>query len=487
MSHPRVFFCLLAVLATQTAMAAAPTTLDLSGVVRDFKRSHPDFDVMPIGGPGHYASNVALTLGPSSNPVFGGGGFKVTQQWQNSGYHPIAPHMYIPDGSAPGVVLLVNDPDVHSKATVDTWDSSEGPYTPGGDEPTFVVGAEMPEITAPTGLGPSEGDTTLGDVFIDTDRHFDSLTIAGTAVISGNRVIYCEGDFTLATWANVQLMPDATLSLYATEDIDLAMPHSTFNAPPNSGMPGRAIIYNLGDERMVVGHPSSVIYATVIAPWAEMRVMPGSEFFGNFIGQDLDVQPNAGLHIDTNVTFGSTVCGVMVNDDAGTAGIASDAAITSETTFAQWYREILGVNLAMSHSIRLNLDASSGIYEHLSSAFYPIDGLLFGSEDDEHNNYFTYEIVAHFEYVACVGQFIEFIGSDDAWIFIEDGMVIDLGGIDASTEQWIDVDRLGLVDGEEYSVRLFFAHRHGVSQFNLRTNIPLWTDDVEVTASLPCD
>ena len=220
-------------------------------------------------------------------------------------------------------------------------------------------------------------------------------------------------------------MPDATLSLYATEDIALAMPHSTVNAPPNSGMPGRAIIYNLGDERMVVGHPSSVIYATVIAPWAEMRVMPGSEFFGNFIGRDLDVQPNAGLHIDTNVTFGSTVCGVMVNDDAGTAGIASDAAITSETTFAQWYREILGVNLAMSHSIRLNLDASTGVYEHLDSAFYPIDGLLFGNEDDEHNNYFTYEIVANFEDSAGAGQFIAFMGSDDAGVFIEGGLVLE--------------------------------------------------------------
>jgi len=486
MSHFRVSLCLLAAFATQTTMAA-PTTLDLSGVVRDFKRSHPDFDVMPIGGPGHYASNVALTIGPSGEPLFEGGGFKVATQWQNSGSHPIAPHVYIAGGSGPGVVLVVNEPDVHRNATADTWDSSAGPYSPGGDPPTFVVGAQMPKITAPTGLGPSEGSTTLGNVFINSDRHFDSLTIDGLAVISGSRVIYCEGDFTLATWASLVLLPGATLSLYVTEEIDLAMPHSNFNAPPASGMPGRAVIYNLGTERMEVGHPNSVIYATVIAPWAEMRVMPGSDFFGNFIGKDLDVQPNAGLHIDNNVTFNSTVCGVMVNDIAGAAGITSDAAVTSETSFAQWYREILGVNLAMSYSIQLSLDADSGVYEYLNDSFYPIDGLVFGNEDDEHNNYFTYEIVAHFEYSACAGQFIEFMGSDDAWIFIEEGMVIDLGGIDASTEQWIDVDRLGLVDGEEYTMRLFFAHRSGLSQFNLRTNIELWSDNIEVTVSLPCD
>jgi len=46
---------------------------------------------------------------------------------------------------------------------------------------------------------------------------------------------------------------------------------------------------------------------------------------------------------------------------------------------------------------------------------------------------------------------------------------------------------LDLVDGEEYTIRLFFAHRHGLSKFNLRTNIQLWTDTVQVTVSLPFD
>ena len=48
MSLPRVLLRLAAVLTAQTAVAAPQTTLVLSGAVRDFQRSHPDFDVMPI-------------------------------------------------------------------------------------------------------------------------------------------------------------------------------------------------------------------------------------------------------------------------------------------------------------------------------------------------------------------------------------------------------------------------------------------------------
>ena len=129
-----------------------------------------------------------------------------------------------------------------------------------------------------------------------------------------------------------------------------------------------------------------------------------------------------------------------------------------------------------------------GSYGYLDAAFYPIDGQLFGNESDAHNNYFTYTIDAHFEYTGCSDQFIEFMGADDAWIYIDGNMVIDLGGIAATTDQRIDLDRLGLVDGEEYTMELFFAHRaEGASQFNLRTNVELWNDEVVVTASLPCD
>ena len=61
-------------------------------------------------------------------------------------------------------------------------------------------------------------------------------------------------------------------------------------------------------------------------------------------------------------------------------------------------------------------------------------------------------------------------------------------GIGAGTEQVVELDRLGLEDGDVYSMQLFYANRApDDSEFHLRTNVELFSDDVVVTVSLPFD
>ena len=113
MSHPQTFlvFVLVAIVFSPTILAdGPPPSIDLTGVIRDFKRDHVDFNVMPIGGPGHYAGNVVLAIGNDQRPAFLGGGYKVVTQWTNSGTDPIAPHLYIAPG-IPGVVQVANAPE----------------------------------------------------------------------------------------------------------------------------------------------------------------------------------------------------------------------------------------------------------------------------------------------------------------------------------------------------------------------------------------
>lgn len=81
--------------------ASPPATIELSGIVHDFKRNHPDFNVLPIGGPGHYAANVDLMLGSDGRPVYRGAGFKVGVEWLDPDGQQIAPHLFGQAGTSP--------------------------------------------------------------------------------------------------------------------------------------------------------------------------------------------------------------------------------------------------------------------------------------------------------------------------------------------------------------------------------------------------
>jgi fibro-slime domain-containing protein len=141
--------------------------------------------------------------------------------------------------------------------------------------------------------------------------------------------------------------------------------------------------------------------------------------------------------------------------------------------FDQWFRDVPGVNMSAPYAITLaNTPATPDVYTFSSGAFFPIDNQLFGNQGRAHNFHFTYELHTSFTYET--GQFFTFTGDDDLWVYIDNWLVIDLGGVHSGLTGSVDLDTLGLTVGRTYDLDIFYAERHtSEADFRIDTSIVL--------------
>ena len=159
--------------------------------------------------------------------------------------------------------------------------------------------------------------------------------------------------------------------------------------------------------------------------------------------------------------------------------------------FDQWYDTIDGVNIEIQKSLTFTETfAGSGVFAFsdnfpavpgstfpaATGNFFPINGEGFGNEGNANNQHFTMELRTSFTYNG--GEFFNYTGDDDLWVFINGQRVIDLGGVHQALDASINLDDvasdIGLVVGETYSFDLFYAERNTVaSNFFAETSIAL--------------
>jgi fibro-slime domain-containing protein len=154
----------------------------------------------------------------------------------------------------------------------------------------------------------------------------------------------------------------------------------------------------------------------------------------------------------------------------------ANSFVQSAASFGQWFNDTPGINQSTSHTITLDDPDNNGVYTFSDSTFFPIDGLLLGNQGRSNNYHFTYELAGVFGYKP--GQTFSFTGDDDIWVFINNQLVIDLGGVHGAASASVNLDTLGLVANQNYGISIFFAERHtSESNFRIETSLEIRPPD----------
>ncbi len=185
---------------------------------------------------------------------------------------------------------------------------------------------------------------------------------------------------------------------------------------------------------------------------------------------------------DTHPDFERAICGHIPNlvdvglglDKKPLYGPLGEDCINSSGSLAQWYVDTPNVNQSTNYSIVLDngqIDPG-GTYTYYNNFFFPIDNQLLGNQGRNHNFHFTYEIHSTFRYMG--GETLTIYADDDVWVYIDNILVMDLGGIHQPISGSRGLDTLDLEVGQVYEFDLFYAERHTVdSVLQIQTSIQL--------------
>ncbi|HEX2592592.1 MAG TPA: fibro-slime domain-containing protein [Rhizomicrobium sp.] len=157
---------------------------------------------------------------------------------------------------------------------------------------------------------------------------------------------------------------------------------------------------------------------------------------------------------------------------SSTGSNAHCASIASYKSFHAWFKAQRAVNTHVKGALTLQ-DMGNGTFQYSNLNFFPLDGKGFNTDGSQshasctgglHN--FSFTMQAHWTgTITNNAQSISITAADDVWLFVNNKLVIDLGGVHGATTgsisfSSVELASLGMSLNQAVPFDLFYANRH---------------------------
>ncbi|NQT00809.1 MAG: hypothetical protein HQ580_02170 [Planctomycetes bacterium] len=160
---------------------------------------------------------------------------------------------------------------------------------------------ELPPVTVPDWLQwlPSFG-TINNDTTINHSSKYSSIDLGNseTVIINGDITLYITGDITLGNSAELQIEPDASLTLYLGGDFE-GKNSSTVNNETED--PGSLQIYGLDSCETIIFKNSSDLYGAIYAPDADIIMNNSANVYGAVVAKTFDMKNSGTFMYDASL------------------------------------------------------------------------------------------------------------------------------------------------------------------------------------------